>query len=168
MSKRVLIEISSLSDSTLSKSGVTNYIQGLIGGLLQIDADNNYTLAGFVGEKEYYDTVNPPFRARNSTYKPLRMFSRQTYLRLLKLGINLPFNKLVGGSYDVAMFSNFVAWPISSKKTSIITVVHDLSFEKYPQYVDRGNGRYLRRFTRKTCRGRGHIIALSESTKEGT
>lgn len=165
MKKNILVEISSLSDSTLSKSGITNYIQGLLGALLKLDNNNQYTMAGFVGQTEYYSSNNPPLPGKNSKYRAIRIISRQNYIRFLKLKLQLPFDKLVGGKYDIALFTNFVAWPIYSKNTKTITFIHDISFELYPEFVDPGNGRYLRRFVKKTIKDGGHIVTISESSK---
>lgn len=46
-----------------------------------------------------------------------------------------------------------------------VVTVHDLSFALFPEFFRGANAAYLRLFTRLSCRGAAHVIAVSESTR---
>lgn len=73
-----------------------------------------------------------------------------------------PYN-WIAGSADVFHFTNFTDRPISSGKS--VVSVHDMSFERYPQFAEKRNLRHLRAGIRRSVRNADAIITISEFSK---
>lgn len=73
-----------------------------------------------------------------------------------------PFNWF-SGKADIFHFTNFTDRPLSRGK-SVVTI-HDMSFERYPQFAEKRNLRYLCSGLRRTVRNTDAIIAVSEFSK---
>lgn len=62
----------------------------------------------------------------------------------------------------VYFFPDYVRWPLSSRSRSI-TAVHDLSFVKVPEAVDRGNREFLRPRVERAVRTSDRVTALTHT-----
>lgn len=73
-----------------------------------------------------------------------------------------PYNWMAG-SADVFHFTNFTDRPISSGKS--VVSIHDMSFERYPQFAEKRNLRHLRAGIRRSVVNADAIITISEFSK---
>ena len=69
----------------------------------------------------------------------------------------------VAGAADVFHFTNFTDRPLTHGKS--VVSVHDMSFERYPQFAEEKNLRYLRAAMRRTAESADAIITISEFSK---
>jgi len=73
-----------------------------------------------------------------------------------------PYNWIAGGA-DLFHFTNFTDRPLTSGKS--VVSVHDMSFERYPQFAEKRNLRHLRAGIRRSARNADAIITISEFSK---
>jgi len=64
----------------------------------------------------------------------------------------------------LTIFPNFAKWPTIKSKT-VATVIHDLTYLYYPEFVEKANLRYLRRVVPHAARRSDVIITMSETVK---
>src|SRR3990167_5113676 len=144
-----------------SRTGVGYYTYNLVKNILEQDKNNSYGLVTLkllpTGGK-----IEFPHELINSHLKIVPMFAR-VYTLLLKLGLKIPFN-LFTGKYDLFVFTNFVAYPVSSGK--VATIIYDLSYIRYPEYTERKNLRFLNKFMQETASKVDKIITISEFSKK--
>jgi glycosyltransferase involved in cell wall biosynthesis len=145
------------------RTGVEEYVLGLLLGLFELDKENEYVLF-FSSWKE------PDF--------DFGIFAEYPNVRLKKIHIpnkllNLSFwylgwpkiDRLVGGA-DLVFLPNII-FGATSASTRVVATIHDLSFERYPEYFS-----WKRRFwhifinSRKICQRADKLIAVSQSSAE--
>ena len=73
-----------------------------------------------------------------------------------------PFNWIAGDA-DIYHFTNFTTKPLTHGKS--VVSVHDMSFERFPQFAEKRNLKYLRSGIRRTVRSADAIITISEFSK---
>ncbi|OGY47822.1 MAG: hypothetical protein A3J62_01310 [Candidatus Buchananbacteria bacterium RIFCSPHIGHO2_02_FULL_38_8] len=140
-------------------SGISEYTYNLINNLLKIDRQNQYFL--------FYNTAQaatvPKFNFPNVEIKefqyPNKLFNLS--MRFLKLP---RIDKMIGG-VDILLIPNFLFLNLS-KKCKQVLVVHDLSFELYPEFFTPKKKLWHKLINaRKLCREADIIVAISENTK---
>ncbi len=138
------------------------YTLGLLLHLFEIDQKNEYVLFFSAWKEANFDFA---------------LFSKYPNVRIKKIHVpnkllNFSFwyfgwpkiDKLVGGA-DIIFFPNIIFGAVK-KGVKVITTIHDLSFERYPECFS-----WKRRFwhifinSKKICRRADRIIAVSNSTK---
>lgn len=143
-------------------AGTTYYAQGILESLLKIDRENFYDLL------LWRLFPKPPVfmfgREPHFSYRYQRFFPYKVFYKLFKWGMGLPLELFFGGSPDIYFFPNFVIYPHSQGKS--VVVVHDLTFEKVPQYVAARNVDFLRKFVPGSCRQADHIVTISQAAKK--
>ena len=153
---RIGVDIRCLMDTRYS--GISEYTYNLFKELLLIDTENRYIL--------YYNAaraIQPrPFSAPNIEYKAFRypnvLFNLA--LRFLKF---TSIDAMIGG-VDVFITPNFLFTNIS-KKCKKILIVHDLSFEHYPNFFT-----FKQRLwhtligPKQLCHSSDVVVAISKST----
>lgn len=168
-------------------AGVTYYTKGLLEEVLKQDRENHYDLL------LWQLFPKPPVfmfgKGRNFSYHYQRFFPYKIFYKLHKWGINIPLEIFFparapslklwsvgdripeqsrrgegGGRYDLYFFPNFVAYPHVGGK-SVVTV-HDLSFEKVPQFVFKKNVDFLKKFVPPSVRSADLVVAISQNTKK--
>jgi glycosyltransferase involved in cell wall biosynthesis len=157
---KICIDVRCLSEGR--RTGVEEYTLSLLENLFEIDRKNKYVLFLNAWKEPRFD---------------FSVFSKYPNVRLKKLRIpnkllNLSFwyqdwpkiNRLAGGA-DVVFSPNIIFGAVS-KYVKHVTTIHDLSFERYPEYFS-GKRRWWHIFinARKICRQANRIIAVSDSTK---
>ena len=149
------------AQTLLEKSaGVTYYSKGLIEAVLKQDQKNRYDLLLW---RLFPKKPRPVLgEGRNFSYRYQRFFPYKVFYKLYKWGVGIPL-ELFFGRHDLYFFPNFVIYPHRLGKNVIL--VHDLTFEKVPQYVARRNVEFLRKFVPPSVAKADHVVVNCEFTK---
>jgi glycosyltransferase involved in cell wall biosynthesis len=158
MSIKIGIDVRCLTEPQYS--GISEYTYNLIYHLLKIDQDNQYIL--FYNSAKKGRAV-PIFKSDNVEYQkfnyPNKLFNLA--LRFLKFKA---IDKMIGG-VDVFLTPSFLFSNLSSHCRHIL-VVHDLSFELYPEFFTFKKRLWHRLIgPKQLCQQADLIIAVSENTK---
>lgn len=141
-------------------AGITYFTQGILREILKQDWKNHYDLFLWrLFPKKLADVFG---RERNFSYCYQRFFPYKVFYKLHKWGIDVPL-EFFFGRHDLYFFPNFVIYPHRAGKS--VVVVYDLSFEKVPQFVDRQNVEFLKKFVPASVRECDHVVVISEATK---
>ena len=146
------------------KTGVGQYTKHLIEAIAKTHPENSYTLFGF---KFFTRPLPPnPFPKNLSIrFKIVRLIPGRGYNLLFKWGVALPVDLVLFSRPDVILYPNFVRWPVLSKRTQTIVVIHDLSFIYYSQFTHPKNLPYMLKHVPPSMKKATHLVAVSESTK---
>lgn len=167
MSLNIGIDIRPLMDKNYS--GVGEYTLNFLQAIFEEDQKNRYFLFYNSAKKEVRDNL-PKFDYANVTYCGFKYPNKIFNLSLLVL--NKPkIDKLIekkylnGGKLDLFFTPNVNFTAISKDCPHIITV-HDLSFEKFPEFYSH-KGRLWHKIInfRNILKKAAKIIAVSENTK---
>jgi glycosyltransferase involved in cell wall biosynthesis len=144
------------------RTGVEEYTLNLLRAILEIDRDNDYVLffnswkepgSDFSWLKQYSNVKIKRFRWPN---KILNLFF--WYFGWPKI------DKMCEGA-DVVFLPNIIFASVS-RNVKLMTTIHDLSFERYPEHFS-----FKRRLwhmfinTKRICQRSDRIIAVSDSTR---
>ena len=141
-------------------SGISEYTYNLLDNLFKIDQKNQYFL--FYNAKKLSSI--PKFNYSNVKFKsynfPNKLFNLA--LRYLKI---IEIDKLIGG-VDVFLIPNFLFLNLS-KKCKKILIVHDLSFELFPEFFTFKAKLWHKLINaKKMCHDANTIVTISENTKK--
>lgn len=143
------------------RTGVEEYALGLLLNLFALDRKNEYILFFTSWKKPKFDFS---VLAKFSNVKIKKIKIPNKFLNFSFWYLNWPkIDKLVGGA-DAVFFPNII-FGATSKNAKVIATIHDLSFERYPEYFS-----WKRRFwhifinSKKICRRADRIIAVSNSS----
>ncbi len=143
------------------RTGVEEYILQLLYNIFEIDKDNEYILFLNAYKKIKLDLswINkyPNVRLKKFHW-PNKL------LNFLFWYFNWPkIDRMVGGA-DVVFFPNIIFGSVS-KKARVVLTIHDLSFEKFPEYFSMKR-RWWHIFVnpRRICIKSDNIISVSKST----
>lgn len=64
----------------------------------------------------------------------------------------------------IYIFPNFTSWPVARSKS--ISIIYDLSYERYPQFADKHNQAFLSSQVRKSTKRSDKIITISQYSKQ--
>ncbi len=154
---KIGIDIRCLTESQYS--GISEYTHNLLKSLFLIDSKNQYFL--------FYNSAKrlqvPKFNFSNITYKDFKYPNK-----IFNLGISLfkitAIDKMIG-NVDVFLTPSFLFTNLSSHCKKIL-VVHDLSFELYPEFFTLKKRLWHKLIgPKKLCQQADVIIAISENTK---
>ncbi len=155
------------------RTGVEEYTLGLFLNLFELDQKNKYVLFFSSWKKPKF---NFSVFTKYSNVKIKRFKIPNKILNFSFWYLGWPkIDKLVGGparnathsvagGADLVFFPNIIFGAVG-KNTKVIATIHDLSFERYPEYFS-----WKRRFwhifinSKKICRRADKIIAVSDST----
>lgn len=98
------------------------------------------------------------FEARGAEWRAIRWISGRLAQACWKR-FGAPAYDRLAGPADVYHFPNFIRPPLRRGR-SVVTI-HDVSFERYPEFAEARNLAYLRRHIRRTVREADHIITDS-------
>lgn len=159
---RIAIDLRCLADGR--RTGVEEYVTGLLRELFEQDGENEYVLfynawqgdlpADFVWMLEYPNVSVKRFRIPNKILNGLLWYAQWPKLDILCGGVDIFFMPNL----------NFSA---ISKGAKLVVTAHDLSFEAYPETFSwkRRVWHLLVNF-RGLCRRSSLIVAVSHSTKQ--
>jgi glycosyltransferase involved in cell wall biosynthesis len=140
------------------KSGVGQYIWGLIQGLGEIDRQNTYSLSFFDFKRRGFMLPLPGNNfSHQKCFLPGRMAS------LLWKTFAWPSYNFFFGESDIFHFPNFIIRPV--KRAKKIVTIHDVSFLRFPEFAEPKNLKFLKKEIRKTVEEADHIIADSYFTE---
>ena len=154
---KIGIDISQLA---YERTGVANYLQGFVQGLISIDTQNEYVL--FYSSLRRKLALPAGFKNSNVSIKQFKF--PPTFLDLVwnKLHI-LPIEKLIG-EVDIFISSDWTEPPTQKAKKA--TILYDLIVYKYPQETAQKIIETQKRklsWTKKEC---DVILCISQSTKK--
>jgi len=81
----------------------------------------------------------------------------------LKIRGRQPFYDLFFGKY-VYLFPNYTSWPLLFSKS--VSIVYDLSFEYFPQYVEPNNQKFLSEQVKKSVERSAKIVTISKNSQK--
>jgi len=157
---RIGIDVRCLSEGR--RTGVEEYATNILENLFQMDSVNEYILFFNSWKKTKVDFSNFT-RYSNVTLKKFSYPNK--FLNFLFWYLQWPkVDQLLGG-VDIVFFPNIIFGSVS-RKAKFITTIHDLSFERYPEYFS-WKRRLWHVFVNpgKICRRADAVIAVSDSTK---
>lgn len=131
--------------------------------LMKLRPADKFTLFSFLrpGRKLVHDFE----LANNAAIKYIRWFPGRGFSLLMRSGIALPLELFGLMRADVLFFPNFIAWSsVLGKKR--VSVVHDIAFEFYPEFIQHKNLAYLQKQARKSVKRSTKVVAVSEATKQ--
>lgn len=144
------------------RTGVEEYTLGLLENLFDLDKKNEYVLFFNSWKKPGFDfSVFSKFE--NVQVKQFRIPNK--ILNFFFWYFAWPkIDHLVGGA-DLVFLPNIIFNAVS-QKTKLVITIHDLSFERYPEYFS-AKRRWWHIFinSRKICQRANSIVAVSASTK---
>mgnify|MGYP000558691768 CR=1 FL=1 len=151
-------------------SGVGHYVQGIAKALDDYISSPEYSELQLQHNSRYRTILWGPrhhmprlakFRFLNLRAKafviPSYFIDRLLYHNLIP-PLDLWFGR---GTY---LFPNFSRFPLFRAKSA--TIIHDISFESVPQFVDANNRRFLSKMVRKAVNKSDLIITVSKHAKE--
>lgn len=140
-------------------SGISEYTYNLVSNLFKIDSRNQYFLFYNSSKKSKVPEFNYPNVTDKGFNYPNKIFNLS--LRLLKVA---EIDKLIGG-VDVFLTPSFLFSNLSGDCKKIL-IVHDLSFEIYPEFFTAKKKIWHSLIApKKLCQNSDVIIAISENTK---
>jgi len=155
--KKILVDGTPL---VRSHTGVAQYMINLFQQIAALNDDNHYYF--YVMRLKRF--VQPPIVGANIHYRyiPLPIKAYSLLHRVLRLPV--PVDVLARLKPDLAIFPNFVRYPLLHRVPSLI-VVHDLTYLKFPEYCPERNRKFLTKFMPASIARAQAIIAVSEHTK---
>ena len=145
------------------RTGVEEYTLGLLEELFSLDGKNEYIL--FINSwKEPKFDFSAYSRFPNVKLRRLRIPNK--ILNFLFCYFDRPkIDRLVGGA-DIVFLPNIIFNAVG-KKTKLVATIHDLSFERYPEYFsEKRKWWHIFINPKKICRRADRIIAVSDSTQD--
>ncbi|MDP3981103.1 MAG: glycosyltransferase family 1 protein [Chlamydiota bacterium] len=141
------------------KSGVAQYISGLLYGFERIGSKHHIKLSYFdFKRKGLPELDHTKCFDKHPIYLPGRIFS------YIWKYYDFPSYNALFGSAEIYHFPNFIMRPISSGRA--VVTIHDVSFLRFPQYTEPKNLKYLTRKIKETLNLAHHIIVVSQFTKD--
>lgn len=156
---RICIDVRCLTEGR--RTGVEEYVLGLLPELFRLDQENEYVLFYSSWKEPLFDFAFFDQYPR-VTVKKLRLSNKLLNLAFWYLGWP-KIDRLVGGA-DAVFLPNLIFGAVS-RKVRLVTTIHDLSFERYPHCFS-----WKRRLwhvfvnPKKLCRRSDRIIAVSASS----
>lgn len=158
---KIAVESSVLA--RVNKTGVDFYTRDLVRELVKIMPNDAFVLCylKFLGRTEGDLEVNGPNVAvRRAKLLPGKVYN--AFERYLKA---IPFDWVTRVKADVYLYPNFIYWPLTFTKKSII-VVHDLGYIDQPDAVIARQRAYLSKFIPYSIKKATKVVAISEHTKK--
>lgn len=149
---KVCVDVQS---AVMQRAGVGRYTRCLVRHMAPLA-----TAAGDAMRLVYFDTSRyQSFDVPGAQWRPVRWISggkvRSAWKRL-----GWPPYDFYAGAADVYHFPNFIRPPLR-KGRSVVTI-HDLSFERFPQFAEKRNLAYLRKYIRDTVARVDHVLTDSD------
>ena len=159
--KNIWLEATHLmSKKGQNKTGVGYYTHNIIRNLVGLNPKDQYVVFGArFGEKLDYSKDYPGAKVRI-----IRTLPGKVWNQLIKKNLMPPLEAMYRSKPDVVVFFNFVKLPTLSI-TKTVVVIHDLAFEHFPEYIDKKNLQYLKKFVPQSIKRADRIVAVSEYTK---
>lgn len=155
---RIGVDIRSLMEKTYS--GVSIYTQNILREIFRLDAKNEYFLFFNSGKPVAIPEFSYPNVRVIKSNIPNKLFNAS--LRFLQ---KPNIDKKIGG-VDIFFFPNINFYSVSDT-CKIVTTIHDVSFERYPNFFSLKSKLWHKLIQpKKLCERSNHLIAVSEHTKK--
>lgn len=158
---KVAVESSVLA--RVNKTGVDFYTRDLMREVIKIMPNDQFVLCylKFLGRPEGDLEVT----GKNVTVRRVKLLPGKVYNAFERYFITIPFDWVTRVRADVYFYPNFIYWPLTFTKKSII-VVHDLGFIDRPEAIIARFRKYLIKFIPYSINRATHVVAISEHTKK--
>lgn len=154
--RKLFIEAWPLIEKNVSGIGHTAY--SMVHALSEIDKSHEIVLVVPRGTSPKLKRWN--FR-ESVTFREIKI-PRRVFNRLNRYGLLPPIDLFLGtGDY---LFFNFNNWRLAFSNT--FTYIHDISFIKYPEFVETRNQQMLEKYVPKWIQRSTKIITVSEYAKQ--
>ncbi len=144
------------------KTGIGEYTDQIVRRLVQYLHQDTFYISHLSFFKK--DAARP-IHASNVRYKTVRYFPTKAYNFLFRQNLNPPLDLLTFTHPDLVIYFNFLRHRLFFRAKSI-TVIHDLAFYYYPQYLkSRKFANSLKRAVTRAVAGADKLVTISENTK---
>ena len=160
---KILYEGTSLfANKRIPQAGIAHYTYNIYKNLVSLDKSNEYEVFGlnFIGRPNDFKNNFP----KNTKFNLIRYIPGKVW-NVTNRKFKLPaLEVLMGKKADVFIFTQFRMYPtIFAKKR--FTVIHDIAFRHYPEYIEAKNLKFLERRVPEAIKKSTKILAVSEYTK---
>lgn len=140
-----------------TKSGVGYYTYNLIGSLLKLDHENDYTILYNTSKSRKEPIVMVPERYLRYPYKAFNRFPFiPSWLK------NIPLESFVG-EFDIFHGTNAGLLPV--KEGATVLTIHDLAYVHYPETIGRSSYKFLTKNLARYAQLCDRIVTVSDNTK---
>lgn len=144
------------------RSGIGYYTENIIRGCIERGGDefDFYIVANlfFTNTPSPLD-INGKYNYKFTKFIPGKLWNKLSKQRLLP-----PIDKLHTGNPDVVVNFDYMRLPVSPNVRTI-TVIHDLAFVHYPEFIESKNLARLKKFVPLALEKSDRIVAVSKFTK---
>lgn len=152
------VEVNSLAKERVS--GVGYFAKRLTEALA--DQQNTEVRAFFFSFLNRQPT--PKFKSdKEITLEKNALFPQRVYAKLYSFGIEFPFDIFLK-PVDVTILPNFATWPAIKTKLRC-TIIHDLTYLHFPEFMEEKNLKHLHRIIDRSIRQADFIITPSEAVR---
>ena len=141
-------------------AGIGRWARSLIRALLDIDAENSYTLFYARSRRNEPQPVLP--KGNHVAVRPLWFTERELNVLWYKIGLPIPMDMLAGAA-DLFHFPDFALPPV--RRGATVVTVHDLSFLLVPECADQKLRAHLERVVPMSVREADFVCVDSENTR---
>lgn len=157
MAVKIRIELSSLAVPYLS--GVSNYTKLLTESLAIDDrTEVEGTYFNFLNRQPDSIITAQRLTTNKNSLIPLRVYAKAQSLNFA------PAFDIFLAKVDLTIFPNFATWP-TFRSSLRATVIHDLTYLRFPEVVEEKNLAHLRRVVPRSIKKADFIITVSETVK---
>lgn len=149
---------------TRHQSGIGYYTENIIRSVIELDQNDEFSIVANLFATNKLPKVKISSTTKNYNYKLIRFLPGKVWNQLIKRRVLPPVNVLLKDTPDVMVNFDFVRLPVS-KKVKTLTVIHDLAFLHYPEFVQSRNLARLKKFVPLAIKKSDRIVAVSEFTK---
>lgn len=153
---KIRVEVNSLATKNLS--GIGYFTKRLTEALIQNKKTEVEVFSFNFLQRQPIPKITGDATQKMNRFFPLRIYAK---LQSHRLAPAFDFNLK---SADLTIFTNFARWP-SLKSRFTATVIHDLTFLKYPDLVETNNLAHLKRVVKQSIRSSDFIITVSEAVR---
>ena len=143
------------------RTGDETYTIGLVRGLAKIDQENFYLLYTDTDDNKKMAEIGNKLAILNSNFSLVPILPSNKALWTFHF---LP-RQAKKDKLDV-LHVQYISPLTLSKKIKLVTTVHDLSFERWPQYIGFGDRFFLKLLIPPSVEYADRVIAVSEFTKK--
>lgn len=142
------------------RTGDETYTLGLVRGLLEFGKQHEYFFYVDTDKKEEIEKIKEKLGVTSQNYSIVSVTpAKKIIWTFFLLPIQAKKNKL-----DI-LHVQYITPQIIGKKISLITTIHDISFERYPQYINKKDLFFLKKLIPLSLKKANGVIAVSEFTK---
>jgi len=160
---KILYEGTSLfANKRIPQAGIAHYTYNIYKNLVSLDKSNEYEVFGlnFIGRPNGFKNNFP----KNTKFNLIRYIPGKVWNVTNRKFKMPPLEVLMGKKADIFIFTQFRMYPtIFAKKR--FTVIHDIAFKHYPEYIEAKNLKFLERRVPEAIKKSTKILAVSEYTK---